>query len=78
MFETDENSSKRLEQEGRKPSVTLLSDGHAQCQKALLDFLSELSVCSSSFPPALILNEFAGGMFHYRDGAATYGFSTHR
>jgi hypothetical protein len=25
------------------------------------------------FPAALILNEFAGGMFHYRDGPATYG-----
>jgi hypothetical protein len=46
MFETEENASKRLEQEGRKPSVTLLGDGHAQCQKAVLDFLVELSVCS--------------------------------
>jgi hypothetical protein len=73
MFETEENASKRLEQEGRKPSVTFLGDGHAQCQKAVLDFLCELSVCSSSFPPALNLNEFAGGMFRYRDGAATYG-----
>ncbi len=25
------------------------------------------------FPAALILNEFAGCMFHYRDGAATFG-----
>jgi hypothetical protein len=56
LFETEENASKRLEQEGRKPSVTLLGDGHAQCQKAVLDFLGELFVCSSSFPPALILN----------------------
>ncbi len=73
MFETEENASKRLEQEGRKPNVTLMGDGHAPCQKAVLDFLGELFVCSSSFPPSLILNEFAGGMFHYRDGTATYG-----
>jgi hypothetical protein len=46
IFETEENASKRLEQEGRKPSVTYLGDGHAQCQKAVLDFLGELSVCS--------------------------------
>ena len=46
MFETEENASKRLEQEGHKPSVTLLGDGHTQCQKAVLDFLGELFVCS--------------------------------
>ncbi len=34
MFETEENASKSLEQEGRKPNVTLLGDGYAQCQKA--------------------------------------------
>ncbi len=45
IFETEENASKRLEQ-GRKPSVTLLGDAHAQCQKAVLDFLGELFVCS--------------------------------
>jgi hypothetical protein len=38
-----------------------------------LDFLGELFVCASSFPPALILKEFVGGMFHYRHGAVTYG-----
>ncbi len=43
------------------------------CQKAVLDFLGELFVCSSSFQHALILNEVAGGMFHYVDGATTYG-----
>ncbi len=73
LFETGGNASKKLELEGIKPQVTFLGDGHAPCQKAVLDFLGELFVCSSSFPPALILNEFAGGMFYYRDGDATYG-----
>ncbi len=44
LFGTEENAPKKLELEGIKLQVTFFGDCHAQCQKAVLDFLGELFV----------------------------------